>query len=202
MKGKIIVLEGLPGVGKTLFCESVATHDPNVRILKEWVETSCLKKYLSDMKTWATEFQFKIQEDTVKRMKEAVELAKQGFIVYVDRGIVGNRCFAELQFESGFISETDMELYRTTFSYDKIEGLEEIEFTEVYMTASTDHCLAHIKKRGRDGEGSYAKPYLESLKKKHDDLLPNAKKIPCEVEHELQDGLIPRETLRRSLEVF
>jgi len=200
--GEVFVLEGLPGVGKTLHCKSALAHDTNVKVLDEWVDPVILPKYLADMKLWAKDFQFKIQEDTISRMREAVTLARQGYTVYVDRGIVGNRCFAEMQYEAGFISESDMEIYRSSFSYDQIEGLKEVKVTVIYMSADVEYCLAHIKQRGRKGEETYTHDYLSRLKKKHDELLTDAKVIPCLSDHVLEEGLIPREILRRSLEVF
>ena len=202
MKGQIFILEGLPGVGKTLHCTSAVAHDETVKVLDEWVDEEILPKYLADMKTWASEFQLKIQQDTVRRMKLAVELAKAGHTVYVDRGIVGNRCFAEMQHESGFISQADIEVYRALFSYDLIPGLKDVKWTVIYMSATVEYCLEHIKKRGRKGEESYGSEYLSRLKEKHDVLLQDAKKIVCNGDHNLEEGVIPRDVLRKSLEVY
>lgn len=201
-RGEIIILEGLPGVGKTLLCRSALKHDSKVKVLEEWVDEDMLQKYLKDMKTWAKDFQFKIQDDTILRMTRAVQLAKEGYTVYVDRGIIGNRCFAELQYEAGLISKADIEVYRSSYSYDFIKGLNEVKITVVYMFSTVDHCLERIKRRGRKGEDSYNFDYLSRLKEKHDILLKEAKIMTCDVDHELEEGLMSRETLRRSLEVF
>ena len=69
------------------------------------------------MKNKATNFQFQIQDETVKRIRMAIELAKEGKTVLIDRGLIGNRCFAEIQYEKGFINQKDIELYRKKYSY-------------------------------------------------------------------------------------
>jgi deoxyadenosine/deoxycytidine kinase len=202
MSGRIFILEGLPGVGKTLFCDSMVVHDRNVKILAEWVDEEVLQKYIGNMKKYASRFQFRIQNETVTRMREAVKLAKQGFTVFVDRGITGNRCFAELQHQSGLISQSDIEIYRRAYSYDIIEGLQEVEFHVIYMKAAVSTCLAHIKKRDRKGESGYDATYLNSLKEIHEKLLPEARVIECDEDHNLEGGVIPRDILRRSLEAY
>lgn len=201
MSGRIYILEGLPGVGKTLFCESVIKSMSNVKVLKEWVDEEMLEKYIKDMKKYATRFQFCIQNETMTRMKEAVKLAKEGFTVFVDRGIVGNRCFAELQHKNGLISRSDIEVYRRAYSYEMVEGLNDVEFSTIYMKADVKTCLFRINLRDRKGEDAYDVTYLSELKNIHDSLLLDAKMIKCD-ENSLENGLIPREVLRRSLEAY
>jgi deoxyadenosine/deoxycytidine kinase len=202
MSGRIFILEGLPGVGKTLFCSSMVVHDKNVKVLAEWVDEKILQKYIVDMKKYASRFQFRIQNETMNRMREAVKLAKAGFTVFVDRGITGNRCFAELQHQNGLISQADIDIYRRAYSYDNIEGLKEVEFHVIYMKAKVSTCLAHIKKRDRSGESAYDAVYLGALKEMHEKLLPEAEVIECDENHKLTNGVIPRDILRRSLEAY
>ena len=202
MSGRVIVIEGCPGAGKTLLCESLFNSEEKVKVLTEWVNEEVLAKYLGDMKKYATRFQFMIQTETVNRIKKAIELAKQGYTVVVDRGINGNRCFAEIQHEKGVISSADITVYRRAFSYDLIQGLQDIEFQVIYLKASVSTCMTRIKRRNRKGEDTYDFTYIEDLKCKHDMLLRNAKIVNTDEDIKLEDGKIPRDVLRRSLEAY
>ena len=202
MSGRVIVIEGCPGAGKTLLSESLFGSDRKTKVLTEWVDEEILAKYLRDMKKYATRFQFMIQNETMNRIKQAISLAKQGYTVVVDRGIDGNRCFAEIQYEKGVISAADIAVYRRSFSYDLIPGLHEVQFDVIYLKASVSTCMSRIKKRNRAGEDTYNSSYIENLKAKHDILLKDAKTVDANEEIKLEDGKIPRDVLRRSLEVY
>lgn len=202
MSGHIIILEGLPGVGKTLLCESIAKHVDNVVILKEWVDEDILEKYIKNMKMYASRFQFRIQNETMSRMRKAVDHAKAGYIVVVDRGIAGNRCFAEMQHQAGLISASDIEIYRRSFNYEMIEGLNDVDFTTIYMKANVSICLEHIKKRDRKGEDSYNEIYLNRLKTMHDIILSNAKIVNWNVNHNLEEDRLPQKIVENILTIL
>ena len=186
--GKLIILEGLPGVGKTLFGKSYASVDPNSVFLEEWVDIKVLKEYLADMKNKAADFQMHIQKETVQRIQKAIQLVHEGKTVLLDRGLIGNRCFAEVQFEAGLISEDSMKSYRSEFTYTNIEGFWEIDSEIIYMKATPEFSLQRIKKRAREGENVYELTYLQELKNKHDNLLQEAKVVHVEIDHDLTDS--------------
>lgn len=198
--GKLIILEGLPGVGKTLFGKSYASVNPNSVFLEEWVDVKILKEYLADMKNKAADFQMHIQKETVERIQKAIRLVLSGKTVVLDRGLIGNRCFAEVQFEAGLISEESMKAYRADFTYSNIEGFWEIKSEIIYMKATPEFSLQRIKRRARDGEDVYALDYLEKLKVKHDNLLKEAKVVYVDTDHELtENGELPHVAVRAIL---
>ena len=171
----LIILEGLPAASKTLWGKSFVEVHENAVFLEEWVDEKVLKEYLENMKEKATEFQFYIQEETVNRVKKAVELAKQGKVVILDRGLIGNLCFACVQYDADLISDSDMKKYEESFSYDLIPGFMDIKSTTIYMKATPEFCLERIRSRNRSGESSYTLDYLNQLTGAHDALLPYAK---------------------------
>ena len=171
----LIILEGLPAASKTLWGKSFVEVHENAVFLEEWVDEKVLKEYLENMKEKATEFQFYIQEETVNRVKKAVELAKQGKVVILDRGLIGNLCFACVQYDADLISDSDMKNYEESFSYDIIPGFKDIKSTTIYMKATPEFCLERIRSRNRSGESSYTLDYLNQLAGSHDALLPHAK---------------------------
>lgn len=177
MQSKIIIIEGNIGSGKSVFCKSYAANNSDVIVLKEWVDEKILSEYISDMKNKATNFQFQIQDETVKRIHMAIELVKEGKTVLVDRGLIGNRCFAELQYEKGFITQKDIELYRKKYSYHLFndgENLAEIPVEIWYLVCDVKVCMSRIKNRGRSGENLYNIEYLSMLKNKHDEYLTSS----------------------------
>jgi len=175
--GKIIIIEGVPGCGKTTFCKSYVDSNPNAKMMEEWVDEKILSEYIADMPNKATFFQFEAQRQTMNKLREAVKLAKEGQIVLIDRGLIGNRCFAEVQHEAGFINAESMTRYREKIEAAFISMSKEVTLETWYLQCEVDVALERIRQRNRNGESSYSSEYLAKLKKKHDDLLGEGVKV-------------------------
>jgi deoxyadenosine/deoxycytidine kinase len=196
----LIILEGLPASSKTLWGKSYADVMENAVFLEEWVDEKVLKEYLENMEEKATEFQFYIQEETVNRIKKAISLVKEGKTVILDRGLIGNECFASVQNDEGLISNEDMERYLRTFSYDSIPGFKDIESVTLYLKATPEFCLERIKTRNRPGESTYTLDYLDQLAGTHDFLLPHAKVLNINKNYPLnKKGLLPLSSILKIL---
>jgi deoxyadenosine/deoxycytidine kinase len=178
--GKIIILESCPGAGKTTLGKSLQYHNPSCVFIPEEVNLAKLKEYLDDMENKAAEFQFNIQTETMKRLCLAAKLAKEGKIVVLERGLIGNSCFAELQYDTGLITKERIEEYRRRFNYDNLTELQEVEVEVIYMRASAEFCMQRILKRDRIGERNYTLDYITKLKKKHDEMLGDSVIVDCE----------------------
>lgn len=170
MSGKIVFVEGVQGCGKTTFCKSYIAMNSDAVILEEWVDEKFLAEYIADMKNKAEIFQQKAQEELFKKLKNAIELAKQGKTVLIDRGIIGNRCFAEVQYAKGFISDAFMDRYRTEFTCENAIP-DDVMYETWYLKCDVDTAMTRIKNRNRDGEDGYTVEYLKTLMKEHDKLL-------------------------------
>ena len=175
--GKILIVEGIPGCGKTTFCKSYAAAfsriPGDVVIMEEWVDEKILSDYLSDMKNKATYFQYEAQRQSVLRLHNAISLAKSGKTVLIDRSLLGNRCFAEVQYEEGYISIDSIEEYRNVFSFHKVLSKKEridIQIETLYLKCDIETAMERIRKRNRIGESGYSAEYLAKLKQKHDDM--------------------------------
>ena len=173
MEGRVVFVEGIPGCGKTSFCKSYAAMMNNVEVMEEWVDEKILAEYLADMPNKAFDFQMRAQTECLKKLDHAQQLASQGKIVLIDRGIMGNRCFAELQYSNGFISETNMTTYRKLYNHDLIKKYEMCEVW--YLICDVQVALQRIESRNREGESSYTFKYLSDLKIQHDLLLSPTK---------------------------
>ena len=198
----LIILEGLPSSSKTLFGKSFSEAHENAVFLEEWVDEKVLKEYLENMKEKATEFQFYIQEETVNRVKKAIELVKLGKVVILDRGLIGNECFVSVQHDAGLISDENMERYLKSFSYELIPGFNDIKSTTLYMKAAPTFCLERIRSRNRSGEDTYTLQYLQKLSQAHDSLLTHAKIINIDKNHSLNyKGLLSVSSLLEFLSI-
>lgn len=162
--GKIIVVEGVPGVGKTTFCTKYAEENSGVVVFPEVFDPKILKEYITDMSSHAFKFQTSMQESTLVRIADAITEAGGGKTVLIDRGLVGNQCFAEVQHQQGFITIEELALYLS-------KNLYPCSIETWYLVASVDTVLARIEKRNRDGESAYTRDYIETLINKHNELL-------------------------------
>lgn len=159
----ILVVEGIQGVGKTTFCKTYAASHEDVVVLEEWVDEKLLADYIANMPDKATEFQFAALQHTINRLNEAFGLSEQNKTVLVDRGLIGNQCFAEVQHDQGYISKEDIIRYRKSIPIFPVETW--------YLVCSPIKALQRIKKRDRVGESAYSFEYLSLLEQKHDLLL-------------------------------
>ena len=196
----LIILEGSPSCGKTTLGKSYVAANPNAVFLEEWVDEKVLKEYLENMKDKAKDFQFYIQEETVNRVKKAIELVKSGKTVILDRGLIGNECFARVQHDAGLISNEDMDTYSKTFSYGMIPGFADIKSKTIYMKATAEFCLERIHSRAREGESTYDLDYLNRIIEAHNSLLKNCAIMWIRTNDDLtREGLLSFATLVKYL---
>lgn len=198
----LIILEGPQSCGKTTLGKSYVAAHPEAIFLEEWVDEMVLKEYLENMKEKATNFQFYIQEETINRVKKAIELVKSGKTVLLDRGLIGNQCFAKVQHDTGVISDQDFERYLKSFSYELIPGFPEIYSKTIYMKADAEFCLQRIRFRAREGESSYDLNYLNRIIQAHNDLLKNCAIMYIHTNDDLtREGLLSFSTLVKYLQL-
>lgn len=196
MKGRIIIIEGIQGSGKTVLCKSIEKW-MGAEILEEWVDDDYLAEYIADMKVMAKDFQFRAQHETMKSILAAIEMAKLGKTVLLDRGIYGNHCFAQVQHELGFISKSEMKEYETLFKYDKVftnvNGLNSQYTVETWLLeCEAEVAMKRIAKRDRKGENGYTLDYLKSLQEHHREIVKADKVIDTNESQKLTyDGCLP-----------
>lgn len=116
--GTIFVFEGSISAGKSSLCASLKHHakdiwDKPCTLMIETIEQKTLSLYLSNISRYACMFQVIQANKRIQLMNEAVQRAKQGEIVLIDRGLPGDYAFAEMQRESGLMSIDEFEVYET-----------------------------------------------------------------------------------------
>ena len=104
--GHIVVIEGPIGAGKTTLGRSIEAllHKYNIKckFFKEYKHDVLLQHYIKNMSTEAYSFQIIMLRERFTIYMKAIELARQGYAVFMDRSLVGDLAFALMQIKKGF----------------------------------------------------------------------------------------------------
>lgn len=117
-RGRVVVLEGVIGVGKSTLSRSllywakeVFGGEARVALILENIDPTLLQNFLDDQAAMAFGFQMYAACARLETMRQAESLARQGNIVLVDRGLLGDATFARMHKENGFISQKQWQSY-------------------------------------------------------------------------------------------
>jgi hypothetical protein len=116
--GRVVVLEGVIGVGKSTLSRSllhwatpVFGAGARVVVILENIDATLLQNFLNDQASMAFGFQMYAACARLETMRQAEELARQGNIVLVDRGLLGDATFARMHKENNNISQAQWQSY-------------------------------------------------------------------------------------------
>jgi len=172
-------LEGNIGKGKTTLLSAVDTllkneGKTNIQVVYEpvkiWQKLGVLEKYYQDPKRWGYLFQ---NMAFITKIMELQKMDDPTTIYIVERSPMTDRnCFAELCYESGFISPMEMEVYNYWYNH----FIATVAYTGfIYLESSPDVCMQQIIKRNRGEETGIKMDYLEALHQKHETWLRNTR---------------------------
>lgn len=115
MSGRVVVIDGGPAVGKSTLCKSIEQHMKNSGkkcvALLEKVDPFLFSAMMQKNGTF--EFQLQMAATKIERIRRAIDLAREGYIVLLDRGIVGDYAFAEMAFSNKLISPQQWDAYNS-----------------------------------------------------------------------------------------
>lgn len=176
--GALIVVEGAIAVGKTTAVISLEheLNEAGVTTVKlvETVPVKLLNKFISfadahpDMyNPHAAPFQFEMLKRRKKIYQIALELARRGVCVILDRSLWGDYVFGMLQAEKGNIVDADL------VTYERL--LTEADFLEptmtVFLNCAPERALQRCLRRERPGEDKYTLEYFTELTNKYLEVL-------------------------------
>ena len=114
----MVVLEGLIGIGKSTLSRSVHAWAglmfgtaARVVVILEDIDPTLLQNFLDDQAAMAFGFQMYAACARLETMRQAEALARQGNIVLVDRGLLGDATFARMHKENNNISVKQWQSY-------------------------------------------------------------------------------------------
>lgn len=161
-QGKVLVFEGNIGAGKSSLAIATTNFFNKIGIsavyLPEYVDIELLNMFIQDMKTYAYSFQLFMLEKRAEIYRKAIELAKLGHVVIMDRMLHGDYVFALHHHQKGNISEKQFTSY--------LERMEKLKLSEpalIFYLETTPEC-SHQRalKRNRKGE-TYPLSYFQEI---------------------------------------
>lgn len=172
---RVLIIEGAIGVGKSTLAKEIAKRATEsglfdrVHIFKEPISPQMLRAYLKDKKRFAAIFQHNILFKMLNIYREAEKLVRDNerLLVIIDRGLIGNLSFAEMQHSEKIFDEVDYKLYLEEFEVDDGFGKKwskHPQFVTIYLRCEPDVAFERMKKRGIKEEiDSYTIEYFQNL---------------------------------------
>jgi NADH dehydrogenase (ubiquinone) 1 alpha subcomplex subunit 10 len=175
--GKVINVEGIIGAGKTTLVESLEREYMIDALYEPVDDNPFLAKFYDDPKGVAFKIQMWLLSRRHDANKAAFWLARTGKDVIVDRGRLGDRCFACANNVRGNIDDDEMAVYDDFFTSMDARDPDVI----VYLDITVSQALKRIGWRGRDCEKDIDPDYLDELRNQHDRMTMEAGKRGVEI---------------------
>jgi len=156
--GKIIWIEGIVGIGKSTFAEILEERTEVIYLREPVDDNEYLYDFYRDMKRWA----FPMQMELLYRRFEQHWTAQHEDGVYIfDRGISGDKIFADMLHDDGFITDREYQTYLNTHRImtSKLNPPDKI----LYLDGKPQWAYDRLLKRGREQEEVVPLSYLENM---------------------------------------
>ncbi|AHH05179.1 Deoxyguanosine kinase [Borrelia miyamotoi FR64b] len=159
----VIVIEGLIGVGKTTLGHFLSSelNIPFYSELNNEFTLHMLDKFYKDKSRWAFSMQINFLNERFRLIKDICR-TKGGIL---DRSIYGDRVFASLLNDNGYISDYEYMIYLNLL--DNMLEHSQRPLLLVYLDCSIDEAKRRIKNRNRNFERDISREYLKGLKEKY-----------------------------------
>lgn len=172
LHGRIIVIDGIIGVGKSVLGRSIEcylnNHNITAKFFPEYFNKKLLDYYLSNIREYAFMFQAIMANSRIELYRRALEYAKIGGVSIIDRSILGDTAFAKMQLDKGFISKEQYEIYWSIL--DQASDLYAPDYT-IYLDCSIETCIRRINRRNIDSEvQTYDIDYHNALTTAYNDV--------------------------------
>ena len=182
---KIYALEGNIGAGKTTILKLMCKHFKDVELVEEPVNQwqnlggmNLLDSFYSNPKRWGFSFEFYSMLTKIQSLLKAADSDKP--IIIIERSILSNKVFMELSNELGKLDKMEYCMLMNTYHfylqniYPQLAGI-------IYLDTPVDECIKRITKRNRGEECNIEKSYLESIKKKLDELANSSTRLVIKI---------------------
>lgn len=159
----MIVIDGVVGAGKSTLAQKVSDKlgIPIYEELQNQTTLNLLEEFYKDKKRWAFTLQIHFLNERFKMIKE---IHKNGGGI-LDRSIFGDRIFASMLNEDGYMTDDEFFTYNTLLN-NMLEHAKKPTLL-VYIDCDLETAMSRIKKRGRDMEQSVDEVYWKRLNQKY-----------------------------------
>ncbi len=147
----VIVLAGMIGAGKSTYTEMIARELNSEPFYESVDDNRILEMFYDDPKRWAFALQIHFLNTRFRSIKDA--LTHQHNVL--DRSIYEDALFTQINYETGNMSEAEMDTYLTLLDnmMEELDGMpKKAPDLLIYLRGPLDIHLERIKKRGRDYE--------------------------------------------------
>lgn len=183
--GSITIIEGSIGVGKSTLVRSLASHATKHKknqwcvVMLEEIVPSLLDLYINDMSRYAFPFQVIVARNRCELMRSAIAEARNGAVVFVDRGLPGDMAFAQMQHSQGKFLDSEYKVYLDMIAdahpdfvpFEIVPGtplkestITDVPVTVVYLESDPVVAFARMRKRANACEVTgYTLDYFRQL---------------------------------------
>lgn len=163
MLGKTLALEGQIGAGKStlgLRLAEILSLPFQAEIAVPGTER-LLEDFYADKPRWA----FTMQTHFIIRRAVSAGAVASGAGAILDRSLYGDRIFAEMLHEDGYMSEDEFATYDEL--YTLLAASVAPPDLMVFLDCSVEVAMQRIHRRNRPGEASISREYLTHLDRKY-----------------------------------
>lgn len=166
----IIWIEGIIGVGKTTFAKELG-RSLGFQTLEEPVNEDLLQIYYEDQKSWGFSFQIDMLHKRHEIHSKAMDIATIGQGVILDRGLPGDRVFANMLYKDSKIHSVNWEIYENAYRF-ATHSISPPNIL-IFLDVTPETAFERIKQRNRQAEQEDLLPltYLKRLNKEYRALL-------------------------------
>lgn len=176
LRGKCIEVEGNIGSGKSTLTNSLfklaletgkaSLNEEELSVVHgEKVNNTFLKMFYDDPTTYAFAFQMYMLTTRIFQMDEAYRQSeKEGKLVFLDRGAVGDVLFALHNYNCGNMTESEMKVYESVTNERFPESLSEKVNAVLYLDVDPEQCWYRMTTvRQREAENGVPPTYLNGI---------------------------------------
>ena len=161
----MIVIDGVVGAGKSTLAQKVSDKlgIPIYEELQNQTTMNLLEEFYKDKKRWSFTLQIHFLNERFKMIKD---IHKNGGGI-LDRSIFGDRIFASMLNEDGYMTNDEFLTYSTLLD-NMLQHAKEPTLL-VYIDCDLETAKKRIQKRGREMEQSVDEIYWKRLNQKYRD---------------------------------
>jgi len=161
----VIVIDGVVGAGKSTLAQKVSDKlgIPIYEELQNQTTMNLLEEFYKDKKRWSFTLQIHFLNERFKMIKD---IHKNGGGI-LDRSIFGDRIFASMLNEDGYMTNDEFLTYSTLLD-NMLQHAKEPTLL-VYIDCDLETAKKRIQKRGREMEQSVDEIYWKRLNQKYRD---------------------------------